>query len=246
MYFPWIGFTLGITALLEYVIRTLAGRALWPGRLVILSVGIVFLAGILTLAGFAQVYRLRAEYDQRQISALMKAAPNIPRDTRIVLLPIHLDERSVTFSTRNDSLLDKYLFGVYETHWSAKAATQMAYKYPEIEAITSNRWDHLRFTEVHTSLNGNVDQIVVNGRPAAINQVLAFTYEDDKVVLLSPLVLASPDGAEVNLPLPLVERVRTSTTEVRRIRLQLEPIANALKSSPCGNVGKSGVNDCRA
>ena len=228
MYFAWIGFTLAMTALLEYMVRALTRRAWWPGRVVILSVGSVYLAGVLTLTGFAHVYRLRAEHDQRQIAALVKAVPSLPTVSKVMLLPIDLDERSVRFSTGKDNPLDTYLFGVFEHSWSAAPAMQMAYKYPEIEAITSNRWGHLRFTGARYSSKGTVNQIVVNGQLVETNRLLAFTYEDDKVVLLNPLILVNSNAAEVGIPLPLVERVRTFSTEVRRISLQLEPIAHAL------------------
>jgi hypothetical protein len=189
----------------------------------ILSVGLVYLAGVLTLRGFAQVYHLRFAHDQRQISALVKAVPRFPPDTKIVVLPIQLDEHSVQFSTGKESLPDKLLYGVFETTWSAASAMQMIYRHPEIEAIASSHWNHLCFTAVHSLPDGNADQIAVNGSLVATNQLLAFTYENDRAVLVNPLILVDSNGTEISIPLPLVDQVRTATAAVTSRRMKLEP-----------------------
>lgn len=223
MYFPWIGFTVAVTAFLEYVIRGLTRRMWWPGQVVMLTVGFVYLMGVVTFAGFAHVYRLRAEHDQRQISALLEAVHGFPLGQKIVLLPIRLDERSVRVSTSGVNLLDKYLLGVFETPWSAADAMRMEQKHPEIEAISSNRWEQMSFTRVHRSPSGHVESIVVNERLVATNVLLPFTYEDEKAVLLDPLVFVTPSGVEISGHLPLVERVRRVNAMVRKLRIEVEP-----------------------
>jgi hypothetical protein len=195
----------------------------------ILSVGLVYLAGVLTLRGFAHVYHLRSEHDQRQIAALVKAVPSLPQDTKVVLLPIQLDEHSVRFSTGKESLLDQLLYGVFENPWSAAPAAQMAYKHAEVEAIASNHWDQLHVAEVDPAPDGSIEQIMINGRRVAISQLLAFTYENDRVVLISPLVLVTPTGREVAIPLPLVEQVWTASTATVAMRMRLEPSVTTLQ-----------------
>jgi len=229
LYFPWIGFTLAVTATLEYLVRMLTRRTWWPGRAVILGVGLVYLAGVLTLRGFAHLYHLRSEHDQRQIAALVRAVPSLPPDTKVVLLPVQLDEYAVRFVTGTESPADKLLYGVFEHQWSAAPAMQMVYRRPNIEAVASHHWTHLCFSAVHSLPNGDTDQVVVNGSQVATNQLLAFTYEPDRVLLINPLILVDADGTEISVALPLVERVRTAAAVVTSMRLKLAPRPEACR-----------------
>ena len=224
MYFPWIGFTLAATALLVYVVRGLTRRAWWPGRMMLLMVAVVYLSGVITLRGFAHAYRLRWEHDQRQVAALLEAVPRLPQGSPVMLLPLRLDERFLRSSSAVDGGgLNTKLYGVFEVSWSAESAARMAYRYGAVEALPSRGQGHdPHFTKIDVAPNGHVDHITVNGRPVATDQLLAFTYENDRVVLVSPLVLVDDTGAEVSVALPLVERVRTARTAVREMRVRLE------------------------
>lgn len=229
LYFPWAGLALSSAVLGESLHRVLARRHVGLGRIVIVAVASVYVVGILILAGFAHVYRFRAEHDQRQMSALIKAAPSLPRASEVVLLPIHLDERSVSHATGRDNRLDLYLEGAFERVWGAENIARIAYKHPDITAITATRWEHFHFTDMHKSPHGDVDEVVVNGRRVAAHQLLAFTYADDRVVLVNRLVLVDSNGTAVNVSLPLVDRVRTSGSAVQEMRFTLEPVVAALQ-----------------
>ena len=70
---------------------------------------------------------------------------------------------------------------------------------------------------------------VVNGSQVATSQLLAFTYEPDRVLLINPLILVGADGTEISVALPLVERVRTAAAVVTSMRLQLAPRPEACR-----------------
>jgi hypothetical protein len=225
LYFPWAGVTLALAVVLESLTRRLGRYREWLGGVIVSIVMALYATGIVMFAGFACVYRLRAEHDQRQMTAFLRAVPSLPGDREIVLLPMHLDEHSVRYATGSDSPLDRYLEGAFERVWSAENIARMAYRRPDISAITASHWEEFHFTAVHRAPNSDDSELVVNRRRVPISQLLAFTYADERVVLLSPLVLSGPTGGEISLPLPLVERVRTSESPVKEVRITLEPLA---------------------
>ncbi len=162
-----------------------------------------------TTVGLAKVYQLRYIHSRLQLEALVQQIPahTLPRDT--VLAPVHLEENSVsrvgTFAWAGT--LDRLLFGVFEISWSATPACQVVYARPDLRVITTHRWANgLHFTGFHDSSErcepGDVE-IELEGQPVCSSRLLAFTYQDQKVILANPLILAYPDGRRIEVALPL-------------------------------------------
>jgi hypothetical protein len=124
------------------------------------------------------------------------------------LLPIGLDERSVGTYWGRNAALDAYLYGVFETPWSASDAVRLRVGRERVDAVTGNRWVKPRITAVRYSDDGRPANIVVQGTTVPTQQLLAFTYQEGRVILLSPLDLDSSDGKPIAvINLPLVEKL---------------------------------------
>jgi hypothetical protein len=197
LYYPWVGlsyvFSAGV-ALLTTKLHRYASIAL------AVLLGCLFALQIPVMAGFGQVYRLRYEHDQRQLTAMASAVSHLPAGP-VFLLPWQLDENFVP----GHESLERLFFGVFETDWSAASSMRMLYRKPEVKAAAGSRWTNLTFEGVRGE--GAEAELIINDRTLPANQTLAFSYRDGQVVLYDQFIVKNPDGHIAVIELPLAREV---------------------------------------
>ena len=222
LYLAWAGLSIAIAAFIQGLADVSGRWHVWTGRVGVLAVGCILLVSSLTMAGIVRVYQLRWDLDQQQLAALQSAIPTLPEDSQVWVLPVALDERSVSPVLGRDVLLDQYVGGVFQAPWSAAGALRMAYRRPDIYAVATNPWNPLRVTGVDRSLNGQVAQITVQDVRVPVAQLLAFTYQQGRVILLSPIVIGTDHGDDIVVDLPLVALLRGPGSSVEPVQFELE------------------------
>jgi hypothetical protein len=221
LYPTWAGLSLSIAALMQGIVDFIGRWRLFGIRISLIIIGVILLLSSLTMAGIVRAYQLRWNLDQRQLAAFRMAIPVLPNVSPIWLLPVTLDERSVSPYIGRETLLDKYLFGVFEIPWSAAAALKMEYRRVDILAVASHRWDKLHLTGVIYSPEGNVVGLVIQNIQVPITHLIAFTYQEGHVILLNPLIIEA-NGDEIVVNLPLVTLLERPGVLVQPIHFQLE------------------------
>lgn len=222
LYPTWAGLSIAIAAFFQGVVY-LGGRwRLWSARISLGVAGVTLLVSSLTMAGMVRVYQLRWDLDQRQLAAFRSAIPALPEEGPIWLLPVTLDERSVSPMLGKEVSLDRYLLGVFETPWSASAAVRMEYRQQNINAVASHHWDHLHFTDLVRSPSGQIESLVVQGSEVPVRSLIAFTFREGEVILLDPLVFEASNGDKVTVDLPLVKRYYSAGAKTEAVQLALE------------------------
>jgi hypothetical protein len=222
LYIPSAGFALAAAAF-SGLIANLFGR---PRAVLIratlgLAGAIVFLSS-LTMAGLVRAYELRWYLDQRQVDALGQVMPMLPRLDPVWLLPVTLDEKTVGKSGGTEGKLDVYLDGVFETPWSARDALRLKFGDRNILAVTANRWVKLHVSSVQTE-NGQPSTITIQDTTIPIEQLLAFTYRQGRLILLNPLGINTPDGKlSAIIDLPLVAKLAREGLGVEKVQFQLD------------------------
>jgi hypothetical protein len=213
LYYPWVG--------LAYVFS--AGVALWTTKLsrygsmaLAVLLGCLLALQIPIMAGFGQVYRLRYEHDQRQLTALANAVSHLPEGP-IFLLPWQLDESFVP----GHKILERFLLGVFETDWSAASSVRMLYHKPEIHAVTSSRSSRLTLEDIIGE--GAEAELIINGRALPVNRTLAFSYRDGQVALYTHGVIKTPDGDLTRIELPLAREVGAPGVTFKGLTFGLSP-----------------------
>jgi len=223
LYVPMAGLALSLAALFGWVIASLGRWRKVAIRAALLITGAGIFVSSLAMAGLVRTYQLRWDLDQKQLSALRSAIPNLPKSNPLWLLPVALDERSVSLHVGREALLDQYLFGVFETSWSARDAIRLEYGEQDVHVVTANRWDRLRFTSVQHLEDGRVSAVTVQEKTIPVDHLLTFTYRQGRVIVLNPLVLESPDGSSsTSVHLPLAVQVRSKWLGERAVKLKLE------------------------
>lgn len=222
LYPTWAGLSIAMAAFLQGV-TDLGGRwRLWIARLSLAVAGVILLVSSLTMAGMVRVYQLRWDLDQRQLAAFRSAIPALPEEGPIWLLPVTLDERSVSPTFGKEVSLDRYLLGVFETTWSASGALKIEYRQQNINAVASHRWGRLHITDLVEAASGQIEGLVVQGQEVPIRSLIAFTFREGEVILLDPLILVTSNGEEVIVDLPLTKRYSSMGVNREAIRLPLE------------------------
>jgi len=222
LYAPWAGIAIAAAALLQKVVDCIPRHEKWVSRLVLALSGLIMGVSSLAMAGVVRAYQLRWDLDQRQVHALRSAIPSLPRMSPIWVLPVALDERCVSHSMGQFTLLDRYLFGVFETPWSAAAALRMEYRRPDIFAVAANRWDRLHLTDVTRTVDGTITEITVQDTRVPIDHILAFTYQQGHIVLLDPLLITLDHDQEITVDLPLAAEVQGPNIATAPFELALE------------------------
>ena len=223
LYIPSVGFALAAAAFSTLVVRVFLPWRNGTIRALLLVAGVWVFLTSLTMAGLVRTYELRWNLDQKQVATLQPLVSKVPISEPLWLLPIGLDERSVGTYWGRNTALDAYLYSVFETPWSASDAVRLRVGRERVDAVTGNRWVKPSITAVRYSDDGRPANIVVQGTTVPIQQLLAFTYQEGRVILLSPLDLDSSDGKSiVGINLPLVEKLATAGVEMQPYHLQLE------------------------
>ena len=222
LYTPSAGLALGVAAIAGLVVNFFKRTEL-SIRLALVTIGIaVFVCG-LTMAGLLRTYQLRSYLDRRQIDALGQVLPFQPRTKPIWLLPVALDETTVGKSWGSKGRLDEFLFGVFEISWSARDSVRLAFGERDLHVVTSNRWEIPHMTSVQRLDNDQIVALTMQNQSVPISQLLAFTYRQGRLILLSPLKVYSMDGhLSATIDLPLVMQLAQSGFETQPCRFQLE------------------------
>ena len=228
LYTPSAGLALGVAGLLSLMVDRF-GR--WRNQgiraALLLTGGILFLS-TLTMAGLLRTYQLRWELDQRQLAALRTSVPTLPTPGPIWFVPVALDERSVSAHIGRETKLDRYLVGVFELPWSASAALDLEYGREDINTMTVYPSNRLHLTGLHRSERGRVTSIILQGRVIDVTQLLAFTYQRGRVIVLNPLEVSSSSGSPPTaIDLPLAAQVARKGAQVQSARFSLEQPAKA-------------------
>lgn len=223
LYIPWAGLALSVAGFFGWMVGLLGRRRKVGIQVVLLIAGSFLFVSSLTMAGLVRTYQLRWELDQRQLAAFRAAVPTLPSSGPIWLLPVELDERTVSLYFGREAQLDRYLAGVFELHWSSSDAIRMEYGGREIYTVATTRWDRLHVTGVQRSKRGQVSTVTIQGKAIPVRYLLAFTYEEGHLVVLNPLEVSSPDGSSSTVvDLPLASRVARAGLRMRPVRFKLE------------------------
>jgi hypothetical protein len=215
LYYPLVGLCFILAAGVAFVGAKLHRRWLYALAAVL---GFVFVAQIAMMAGFGQVYKLRYEYDKRQLAALADAVPDLPKG-EVILLPLHMDEHILSLTGLQDETLERILFGVFEARFSARAATSLLYRKPhsELKALTSSRWGKLSFEGVEGQ--GAGANLLIDGQSIPANRVLAMSYQDGQAMLYDHVIVRLPDERLAGIELPLARQVGAPQVAYRGLTL---------------------------
>jgi hypothetical protein len=221
LYVPSAGFALSAAAFSGLVVNVFGKRNTLPIRAVLVFMGVVVFLSGLTMAGLVRAYQLRWYLDERQVAAMRPVLSQFSRAEPLWLLPVALDERSVSNYWGRETVLDHYLFGVFEHSWSAIDAIRLKFGDREIHAVTSQHWDRLHVTAVRSSGGGHITEIVFQGETIPIEHLVAFTYRQGELILLDPIEINDPDR---NLPavidLPLIRQLAGTGLKIEKVQFQ--------------------------
>jgi hypothetical protein len=217
LYYLWVGLSFALSA--GVVLLTTKLRRYGSYALAIL-LGCFFALQIPIMAGFGQVYKLRYEHDQRQLAALASAVPHLPQGP-VFLLPWQLDENFVTVAAPGHEILERFLFGVFQTDWSAASSMRMQYRNLEVYPVTSSRWRKLDFEGIRGE--GTEAELLINGRVLPVNRTLAFSYRDGRVVIYAHIVVKLQDGHIAKIELPLGREVAAPGVTFKGLTFGLNP-----------------------
>jgi hypothetical protein len=217
LYYPWVGLSFALSAgvaLLTTKLRRHGSYAL------AVLLGCFFALQIPIMAGFGQVYKLRYEHDQRQLAALANAVPHLPQGP-VFLMPWQLDENFVTVAAPGHEVLERFLFGVFQTDWSARSSMRMLYRKPEFYAVTSSSWRKLNFEGIRGE--GTDAELIINGRVLPVNRTLAFSYRDGRAVIYVHVIVKLQDGHIAKIELPLAREVAAPGVALKGLTFGLNP-----------------------
>jgi len=222
LYAPTAGFAMSVAALLGLAIHTLPRWRPLTIRSVVLMSGVVMFSTSLTMAGVVRTYQLRWYLDQKQLAALQPIISTLPVTQMLWLLPIELDEHSFSNTDRDRyAALEAYVYGVFETPYSGRDAVRLMARKQNAEAVTGNRWARPSMTSIHYS-EGRPTDILIKGMTVPIQQLLPFTYQQGRVILLNPLHISSPNGKPLEvIDLPLVQELTQEGIETEPCDFQL-------------------------
>ena len=234
LYTPVAGFALSAAAISGLLVhlfgrwrRALGGEARAADkdisiRAILMMTGVVLFLCSLTTAGVVRAYELRWHLDQLQVDALGQVMPMLSRVEPVWLLPVTLDEKTVGNSGGPEGKLDRYLDGVFETPWSARDAVRLKFGDRNVQAVTANRWAGLRVTSVDNQKDG-ARTVTIQGTAIPIEHLLAFTYEQGRIILLDPLDITDPGDSQSSIiELPLVTQFARTGIKTEPAHFELE------------------------
>ena len=225
LFFPSAGFALALAGVLGWLVDRLKR---WRGigvRVLVLLAGFSVLLCSLTMAGLVSVRQLRWERDRDQLTALGPAISSLP-DSPIWVVPIALDEITVRPYLGRRTTLDQYLLGVFQIPWAAEPALRMEYGKENLQVIDEDAQGNVHLTGLGYAKNGEIDSLTF-GRPAGgqevpITQLLAFSFQRNRLILFKRFTITMPDGTESEVALPLAAQVASPQIVTRTTTLKLE------------------------
>ncbi len=196
LYAPWAGAALlcaaGLSALRSQ-------QALRLGLLVVAGWSLFNMLGV---AGMTRAYQWRWAMDQRQLAALQAAVPELPPVSPVWLWPADVDQRSIP--NGQGGAVDEFLISVYEMSWATEGATRMLYRRPDVHAVTRNLSGSWQLSALERDIQGQVTALTLQHRHVPISKLIAFTWRDERLTLISPLRIHAGDEV-IEIPLPLPE-----------------------------------------
>lgn len=216
LYFPWVGLALALGATIALLVTRLPARL---RNIAVMLAGLVVLLQVVDLAGFGQVYRLRSQYDQKQLSALTASVPRLP-EGEFYLVPLNLDERSVSAAVPGYDALDWWLLGVFENTWSAGSAVAMRYGRTGIVPVTSSRWDKLTIDGV--KWQAGEPYLLINGQLLPAQRCLVFSYQGEQVTLFDSVLVEGTGVSSAQVALPLAREVGSDQARYDQITVGTE------------------------
>lgn len=226
--FPSAGFALALAGLfgwlLEHVHHVGPMRPFAARGLLILA-GASVLVSSLAMAGLLGVYQMRWERDRQEVMALRSAVPHLP-DSPVWVAPISLDERTVNLYLGRRSILDPYLYGLFQVPWAATPALKMEYRDDRIGVINQDAHGGVHLVGLRYAEGGGVETLSFQGISQAQEvspaELIAFTYRGDRLVLFDHLRVTMPDGSKSEVDLPLAGQVAKAGVPTRTLNLKLE------------------------
>lgn len=198
LYVPSVGLALCAAAVSGLLVRLLGRWQHTAARAVLVVAGLWVVVGALTMAGLVRTYELRWDLDQRQVAAMQRFLSETSPSEFLWLMPVGLDEQSVGTYWGRNTTLDRYLFGVFETPWSARDGIYLKYGSRKVQVLASNRWVPLRVNSLWRYDSREIISLTVQGHEIPVSEFVPFTYQHSRVILLNPLEIGS---SVVNLPL---------------------------------------------
>lgn len=225
LYTPMVGAALAMAGIIGLMFSVTPRQRSIRIRLAMLLVAVIVFISSLTVAGLVKTYQLRWALDQKQLDALRSAIPQLDASRRIWLLPVQLRERTVRPYFEQDIALDYYLGGVFETTWSGAAAVQLAYHRGDIVTGASNRRSSPRISAIKEE-NGRVTNLAFidtfsNNQQVPVNRLIAFTYQQNHVILFDSITIAGVNSDAKKINLPLAGKFASETAERQTLELTL-------------------------
>jgi hypothetical protein len=200
VYFPTAGLSIAFGALAWIIAKKLRSRVV--SKALIGLAGIILLVTSITMTGFSKAYATRAQLDQAQLTALRQVVPSQSLPNGSFIVPLHMDERLY----KTDDIMSLLVFGIFETPWAAQRALEAVYDRSDILPIVSNRWGPTVFSYEAKRLSPN--QLYIQGKEAAIDKTLIFTYQQGKVAVIEHLVLIDAQGLQSIIEFPIAQQLR--------------------------------------
>jgi len=222
LYVPSAGFALSAAAF-SALGANLGTRNGFLVRATLSVTGAVVFLTSLTMAGLVGTYQLRWKLDEKQVAAMRPVLASLPPPQPLWLLPVALDEHTVSNEWGRAKVLDAYLFGVFEHSWSATDAIRLKFGDREIHPVTSHHFDRLHVTAVRSSGEGYITEIVFQGEAIPIEHLVAFTYRQGELILLDPIEINDPDrNLSAVIDLPLIPQLAGTGLKIEKVQFQLE------------------------
>lgn len=222
LYVPSAGFALSAAAF-SALAANLGTRNAFLVRATLGFTGVVVFLTSLTMAGLVGTYQLRWKLDEQQVAAMRPVLASLPPPQPLWLLPVALDEHTVSKKWGRAKVLDAYLFGVFEHTWSATDAIRLKFGARDIQAVTAQHWDRLHLTAVRRSGEGHITEIVFQGEAIPIEHLVAFTYRQGELILLDPIEINDPDrNLSAVIDLPLIPQLAGKSLKIEKVLFQLE------------------------
>ncbi len=210
MLFPSAGLALAAGGLAGWLVERAWTRRQLVWTAIMVALAMLVLVNALAMAGLLRVYQLRSARDQQQLTALLKALPELPQ-TPSWILAHALDQTIVQPELGRATSLDRLLYALFDTPWAAERALWQAYGTERIVMVDKDEHGKSHVVGVELDMTGKqVKAIVFQGtiqiQTVPVTRLYAFTYRARGFEWLDPLVLMHPEKS-YRVPLPLIEKM---------------------------------------
>jgi hypothetical protein len=154
----------------------------------------IALCCVFILIGQARIYQLRSQTDMRQVTELISIAPSSTLPAKPVFVPIYLDIRLVSPQDINPQVLDRLLFGAFEIPWAARSILWMEYQRNDLDVVTTHHWTYGMHFKYQPASESTPESLIIEGQTVPLDQIVAFTYQNNKVLLIHKLEITDANG----------------------------------------------------